>query len=905
LIKLSNQGRPVVQKMPAENLEKMFRPGSIALIGASEKEGSVGRIIMENLKKGFEGPVFPVNPKRETVLESPCYKSVGEVPEDVDLAVIATPATTVPGIIEECGKAGIGAAIIISAGFRETGPDGQALEDEIAEIGERHGLRILGPNCLGIIVPSLGMNASFVDQMPERGTIALISQSGALASSILDWSMASRVGFSSFVSLGNMVDVNFGDLIDYFGQDPETRSILMYIESIKDARNFMSAARGFARTKPIISVKSGKFARSAQAAASHTGSLTGENSVYDAAFQRVGVTRVDEIQELFDISKILETQSPPRGPRLAIITNAGGPGIMATDSLLERGGELSEFSEETIQKLTEQLPDHASKINPVDIIGDADVKRYEDALKIVERDGGVDGILVIYTPQGEASPEKLAASIINLSRKSRKPVIVSFIGGLRVEPGLQILHEGDIPAYSSPEQAVRSYMYMYQYSRNLKQLYETPEELPVNATPLKYHLKALISGIARDGRSTLTEEESKKFLETYGIKVAETEVANSPETAARVSERIGFPVVLKIHSPDITHKSDCDGVVVGIKNKEEAKNVFNYITSNAREHYPDADIKGVAVQKMVTGIDLELIMGCKKDPVFGPTIMFGRGGTGVELYRDVAVGFPPLNQVLSRMLMEQTKVNTLLKGYRGKSPANIRLLEEYLVRFSQLVIDFPEIVEIDVNPLAVCGQDFVALDARIIIDPELALKEVEPHSHLVIEPYPRKYVESWVLSDGRPATLRPIRPEDEPLEFALFDTFSPETYEYRFFGPPRKITHEEMVRYTNIDYRREMAIIAEVVEDGKRKMIGVGRLIMDPGGDSGEFAVVIGDPWQGLGLGKKLIDRIIGIASDLKLSSIYGLIQTDNERMIHICRDMGFQVKAVDSTTSMARLRLR
>jgi acetyltransferase len=891
--------------MPAENLEKMFSPSSVALIGASEKEGSVGRMIMENLRKGFEGSLYPVNPRRDSVLGLTCVKSVTDLPEPVDLAIIATPSSTVPGIVEECGIRGIPAAIIISAGFRETGPDGIALEKKIAETGKKYGIRILGPNCLGIIVPSLALNASFADQMPERGTIALISQSGALATSILDWSMASRVGFSSFVSLGNMTDVNFGDLIDYFGQDPETRSILMYIESIRDARNFMSAARGFARTKPIIAVKSGKFARSAQAAASHTGSLTGENSVYDAAFQRVGITRVDEIQELFDISKILETQSPPRGPRLAIITNAGGPGIMATDSLLERGGELSEFSEETIQKLGQHLPAHASKVNPVDIIGDADVERYEDAIRIVHDDCNVDGILVIYTPQGEASPTTLASAISRLARTSSKPIIVSFIGGLKVGPGLQMLHEEDIPAYSSPEQAVRSYMYMYQYSRNLKQLYETPEELPTQAAPLKYHLKALISGVARAGRKILTEEESKKFLETYGIEVAETEVARTPDAAAAICKRIGFPVVMKIHSPDITHKSDCNGVVVGVKTGEDVKRVFEEITFRANTHHPDAVIDGVVVQRMVTGIDLELILGCKKDPIFGPTIMFGRGGTGVELYRDVAVGFPPLNRVLSRMLMEQTKVNTLLKGYRGRSPSNMKLLEEYLVRFSQLVIDFPEIVEIDVNPLAVVDQDFVALDARIAIDPDLALSEVEPHSHLVFEPYPSKYVESWIMGDGRSVTLRPIRPEDEPLEFALFETFSPETFQYRFFGPPRKVTHEEMVRYTNIDYLREMAIIAELVEEGERKMIGVGRLIIDPDGDSGEFAVVIGDPWQGLGLGKKLIDRIIGVASDRKLSSIYGLIQSDNQRMTHICKDMGFEVKVEDATTSLARLRLR
>jgi acetyltransferase len=891
--------------MPAENLDKMFRPKSIAIVGASEEEGSVGRTIVENLVGGFKGEIFPVNPNRESVLGIPCLPSVKELKDKVDLAIVATPASTVPGIVEDCGEIGIPTVIIISAGFKETGPDGEALERRISEARREHGMRILGPNCLGLIVPSISLNASFADQMPNHGAIALISQSGALATAILDWSVMAQVGFSSFVSLGNMLDVNFGDLIDYFGEDPETRSILMYVESIKDARNFMSAARGFARTKPIVAVKSGKFAKSAQAAASHTGSLTGENRVYDAAFQRVGVTRVEEIQDLFDISKILETQSPPKGPRLVIITNAGGPGIMATDALLELEGELAELSEETIQHLSEFLPPHASKLNPVDIIGDANVQRYKETIETCGADKGVDGVLVIYTPQGAASPKKLASTIVQVARKIKKPLLVSMIGGQKIQPGLQVLLENDIPAYASPEQAVKSYMYMCQYARNLKQLYQTPEELPLDAAPPKYHLKALVRGIARSDREVMTEREFKKFLETYGIPVAETHVADDARSAASLAEKMGYPVVMKIHSPDITHKSDCGGVVLDLKSKEEVSNAFDEIVSRAQAANPDARAEKVAVQRMIGNVDLELIMGCRKDPIFGPAIMFGQGGTGVEIYQDVAVGFPPLNQVLASMLMEETKVFTLLKGYRNKPPANVRLLEEYLVRFSQMIIDFPEIKEVDINPLAVVGEDFIALDARIIIDKELALAEVEPHAHLVIEPYPTKYVESWVLNDGRPVVLRPIRPEDEPLEFELWETFSPETFRYRFFGPPRKVTHDEMVRYTNIDYRREMAIIAELEEDDRRKMIGVGRLIIDADGESGEFAVVVGDPWQGLGLGTKLVDAIIGVSGDKKLSEIHGVIQADNYRMIHVCREMGFQIEQIDGSTVGASLKLR
>ena len=895
--------------MPAEDLEKMFRPRSIAVIGASEEEGSVGRTIVENLANQFKGDLHLVNPNRESVLGIRCIPSVKELGEPVDLSIIATPAATVPGIVKECGQAGIPAIIIISAGFGESGPEGRVLEEQILETNREYGMRILGPNCLGLIVPSLGLNASFLDEMPGKGSIALISQSGALGPAILDWSISANVGFSCFVSLGNMADINFGDLIDFFGQDPETRSILMYMESIKDARSFVSASRGFARSKPIVAVKSGKFAESAEAAASHTasshtGRLTDENKVYDAAFQRVGVTRVDDIEDLFNVSEILAVQSPPKGPRLVIITNAGGPGIMATDVLLELRGELGTLSKSTTKCLSGNLPPHASKKNPIDIAGDADGERYRSTIECCLRDKGADGVLVIYTPQGEASSEDVAEEIIELSKTTKKPILASFLGGKRVEKGMELLRDNRVPAYSSPERAVKSYMYMYQYSRNLEQLYQTPEELPPDRAPPKYHLKAMIGRVARIGREMLTERESKKFLQTYGIPVSETHVSKNPAAAANVAARLGFPVVLKIHSPDITYKSDCGGVILGLSTRDEVKAAFNQIIACAKERHPEARVDAVSVQRMVTGVDYELLLGCKRDPTFGPAIVFGQGGTGVEIYRDIAVALPPLNRLLSRRLMEQTKVHSLLQGYRNKSPANMGLLEEYLVRFSQLIMDFPQIKEVDINPLVVVGDEFIALDARILIDKDLTLAGVEPHSHLVIEPYPRKYIERWILEDGRPVTLRPIRPEDEPLQFSLFRTLSPETYKLRFFGPVKKLTHNDMVRFTNIDYRREMAIIAELTEKRKRKIIGVARLFIDPDGESGELAVVVGDPWQDLGLGTKLVDTIIGVGENKGISTIWGFIQADNERMIHICREMGFNIEMVDSSMVKATLKL-
>lgn len=895
--------------MATEDLRAMFRPRSVALVGASEEPASVGKTIALNLSQGFDGALHMVNPNRESVLGSSCVPNVLEIGTDVDLAVVATPARTVPGIVEDCGEAGIPAVIIISAGFGESGPAGRALEERIVDSRHRYGMRILGPNCLGVIVPPTGLNASFVEEMPDKGNIALISQSGALGSAILDWSISARIGFSCFVSLGNMVDVDFGDLIDYFGLDPDTRSILMYMESVKDARGFLSAARGFARSKPIVAVKSGKYAESAEAAASHTaashtGRLTDENKVYDAAFRRVGITRVEDIEDLFNVSEILAVQLPPKGPRLAIITNAGGPGIMATDVLLEHGGQLAQLSRSTLADLNRLLPAHASKRNPVDIAGDADGARYRRTIQKCLGDRAVDGVLVIYTPQGEASAEDLAGEIVDLSQGARKPLLAAFLGGRRVEGGMELLRSHRLPVYQSPERAVKSYMYMYQYSRNLEQLYQTPEELPNELAPPTNHLKARLRSIARTGRAMLTEPESKEFLETYGIPVAETHVARGRPGAAGTASRLGFPVVLKIHSPDITYKSDCGGVLLGLKSTEEVISAYDRIMDSAKLHHPEARIDGVAVQEMIGNVEGELLLGCKRDPTFGPAIVFGQGGTGVEIYRDIAVGLPPLNRLLARRLIENTKVHELLRGYRNKAPANIELLEECLVHFSQLVVDFPEILEVDVNPLAVVGDSFVALDARIAIDPEMVLRGPEGRSHLVIEPYPSKYQEQAYLKNGRSVELRPIRPEDEPLQGEFLRSLSKETFQLRFFEPYKRFSHDDLARLCNIDYHREMAIIGELKGHGKRRIIGIGRLYMDPDRDSGEFAVAVADEWQGLGLGTKLSDAIIGVASDMGLSTIWAFIQSDNERMKHICRNLGFGLELVDSSTVKATLRL-
>ncbi len=892
--------------MPAKKLDNIFKPESLAVIGASEKEGSVGATLMQNIVEGFEGDIYPVNINRDEVMDIEAFSSVSEIEGEVDLAVIATPAKTVPGIIDECGKVGIDSAIVISAGFSETGKEGKQLEKELEKSRKKHDMRVLGPNCLGTIRPGADLNLTFLRKDAAAGKVAFLSQSGAMGSAILDWSTKAKVGFSAFVSVGNMMDIDFGDLIDYFGQDPKTDSIIMYMETVKDAEKFMSAARGFARTKPILVVKAGKYSKSAEAVASHTGSLAGEDQIYDAAFKRVGVTRVSDVDDLFSSSETLSKQNLPDGPKMAIVTNAGGPGIMTTDAILDSGGELADLSAKTEEELTDFLPDQASVKNPVDVLGDADTSRYESSIQACIEDDDVDGVIVIYAPQGKASAKDAAKAVANVSKETDKPIVTSFMGAGEVDEGREILRKENVPTRPTPEQAISAFMYMYRYARNLELLYETPEELPVNNQPPHHHLKALVRKVLRSGRTTLTEVESKKFLDTYGIPISKTKIAESPSQAANLAYEIGYPVALKIHSHDITHKTDVGGVKLNLQNKDEVEEAYKQIVSSAESHRPSADIIGVSVQKMVSDVDYELILGSKKDPLFGATILFGRGGTGVELYKDTAAGFPPLNQVLAHRLMEETKVYQLLQGYRGKEGANIRELEKQLIQFSQLIIDFPEIKEIDINPLAVIDGSFQALDARIILDEEYSDRKVEEsHEHLAIEPYPRQYMEEWRMDDGRNVTLRPIKPEDEPLEFQLFDSFSDKTWRQRFFGPRTEITHEEMTRYTNIDYRREMAIIGILEENEGEKMIGVGRLIIGPNQDTGEYAVVVGDPWQRLGLGEKLTDSIIGVAEDKNLESIYATILKNNKPMLQLSRKMGFEEVDRDSDTVKMEMRLR
>ena len=895
--------------MVTVHLEKIFNPKNVAIVGASDEEGTVGYALMRNfIEYGFEGKIYPVNIRKTEVHGLKAYQTIEEIPEPVDLAVIATPAKTVPDVVEQCGKAGVKGVIIISAGFKEIGSEGKALEDKILEIKKKYSLRIIGPNCLGVIRPSIKFNATFLNKMPKSGNIAFISQSGALGSAILDWAIHENIGFSNFVSIGSMIDVDFGDLIDYFGTDPKTRSILMYIEGLTDARKFMSAARHFARTKPVIVVKTGKYAESAKAAASHTGSLTGEDVVYEAAFKRAGIVRVDEIEELFNCAEVLGTQPLPKGPNVAIITNAGGPGVMATDALIANGGKLANLNQKTIEFLNSVLPHYWSRGNPIDILGDAKADRYKAVVEACLNDENVDGILIIYTAQAVAEPVEIAKSIVELCKSrgyQNKTILTSFMGYEAVEEANHIFNENNIPTYFTPEQAIKTYHYMHQYKRNLELLYETPEELPVDVVPPKRSLMVIMRNVAMENREILNEAEAKALLEYYNFPVLKTKIAQTEDEAATIASQLGYPVVLKILSPQIIHKTEAGGVALDIKSETEVRDTFNSLIGKAKKYNPNAEILGVTVQPMIKEQGYEVIIGAKIDPMFGPVILFGMGGIGVELFKDFTIGIPPLNQTLARRMMEETKVYQLLKGYRNKPPANTKLLEEILVRFSQMLVDFPQLREVDINPLFVNEKEAFAVDARIVIDKERVFAKLEPHQHLVITPYPKKYETLWKLRDGRTVLLRPIKPEDEPLWLEMFKNFSEESIRYRFFQIIKDTPHEVRVRYCNIDYDREIAIVAEITEDGHRKILGVVRVSLEPDQKNGEIAFIIADPWQGLGLGTKMVDYVIDICKDMKIETIYAMILPDNYRAVSLMKKMGFNITHLSDGTVKATLNLK
>jgi acetyltransferase len=886
-----------ILKQSRRPLASIFSPQTIAVIGATERKRSVGRTLLANLiTGGFPGKVYPVNPIQESILGLKAYPNVAALPEKPDLAVIITPPKTVPGIIKECAQVGIPGAIIISAGFKETGAEGAALEQQILAEAKKGNIRIVGPNCLGVMVPTMKFNATFAADMARPGSVGFISQSGALCTAILDWSLKENVGFSAFVSLGSMLDVSWGDLIYHLGADPNTRSIVIYMESIGDARAFLSAAREVALTKPIIVIKPGRTEAAAKAAASHTGSLTGSDEVLQAAFQRVGVLRVDTISELFDMAEVLAKQPRPRGPRLTIVTNAGGPGVLATDMLIGSGAQLADLTPETMTSLNQILPPTWSHNNPVDIIGDAGPELYAKAVDIAAKDPNTDGLLVILTPQAMTDSTATAEELKPFAHIDGKPIIASWMGAGQVEAGENILNAANIPTFKYPDRAARAFYYMWRYSENLRVLYETPS-LPASNEHGYIDREAaekIITEVRSAGRTILTEFESKKLLAAYGIPTVETHIAETENDAVKTAARLGFPVVLKLYSKTITHKTDVGGVQLNLRTASAVRRAWKTIETSVTKKAGAEHFQGVTVQPMIRLEGYELIVGSSVDPQFGPVLLFGTGGQLVEVYKDRALGLPPLNGTLARRMMERTKIYTALKGVRGRKAANLAALEQLLVRFSQLVVEQPWIAEVDINPLLVSSERIYALDGRVVLhDPKLSEDQLPRPA---IRPYPVQYVTPWKLKDKTPAIIRPIKPEDEPLMVKFHETLSAESVYSRYFSElklTQRVAHERLTRICFNDYDREIALVAELKsakDDEPGKVVGVGRLSKQPEVNEGEFAVLVSDEYHGQGLGAELLRRLIEIGRIEKLSRISGQVLAENHAMQHLCTKVGFKV---------------
>ncbi|OPY90068.1 MAG: Acetyltransferase Pat [Syntrophus sp. PtaU1.Bin208] len=886
------------------HIRTMFNPKTIALIGASEKPDAVSRTILKNLLNSKKRRIYPVNPGREFLMEVKCYPTISAVPEHVDLAIIAIPARSVPQAMEECGQAGVDGVVIVSAGFREIGEEGKRLENEIDRIGRQYGMRVLGPNCVGFVRPSIDLRVTLLEKTPPPGDIAFISQSAALGSAILDWAADAGIGFSMFVSFGDMIDIDFADMIDFLEEyDETTRSVLVYMESVGNARKFMSAARGFARRKPIIVLKPGRSVESARAVQSHTGSMAGDDEVYSAAFRRAGILRVEEIVELFDAAKVLESRKLPEGPRVAIVGSAG-LSVMATDSVIKRGGELAALSPESTGRLHAVLPPYWNKTNPVYLRGGATVDQYINALNICVKDKAVDGVLVNYVPLNSASSADVARAVVDIAGKTGKPVIATWMGGKDILEGKRIFLEHGIPIYNTPEEAVRGYMNMYSYKRYLDRLYETPAELPGQEAPPKDRLRELLRDALAEGRTLLNEQESKEFLAVYGIPVTMPQIVQNQEEAAAIAEKLGYPVAIKIVSPDISHKSEAGGVMLGIDSSGELEDAYAKLIRKVNSCAPFALVNGVAVEKMMLDVDYEIILGAKKDKDFGSVILFGTGGTMAEAIRDYSIGLPPLNKSLANLLMQDTKAYKMLQGFRGRHAADLVRLEEILVNFSNLIVDFPEIAEIDVNPLAVAAGNVSALDARIVIDRDYLPNSSSSYPHLAICPYPTKYIQTWQMKSGREVILRPVRPEDEPAKYEMFFSSSPESLRTRFFSTLKEIPHKFLIHFVNVDYDRNISLVAEIEENKRKRMIGSASLVMNTEMTSGELAVFVHDSFQGTGLGPKFIQVLMDIAREKSLPEIRAEVLRENVRMLAIFRRFGFATRHFHGDAVECRLKL-
>jgi len=877
-------------------LDRLFRPRSVAVFGASERPGAVGTEVYRNLLKGgFAGPVYAINPKRRRLRGAPSYPDLEAIGHPVDLAVIATPAATVPGIIRRCGEYGVRAAVVLSAGFGEAGPQGAALTEAMLEAARRHRVRVLGPNCLGILVPPTGLNATFSKSVGGTaaipGELALVSQSGALCTAILDWAVEREVGFSAVVSLGNAAEISFGDLLDYLALDPATRAILLYIEGVKRPRRFMSGLRAAARLKPVVVVKAGRHRQGVQAAVSHTGAMVGFDDVFNAALERAGAVRALTVGQLFAAAQLLSGEVRAPGPRLAVVTNGGGPGVLAADRAVDLDLEVAGLAKETIDRLDKALPAHWSHGNPVDILGDAPPERYREALEAALADPGVDGVLAILTPQAMTAPLKAARQVVEAAKGTKKPLLACWMGGAQVASSRRLFARARLPHFRTPAAAVEAYSYLSHHHRNQQLLLEVPGPRAWHSEPDVEGARLIIEGALAERRTTLTTVESKAVLAAFGIPVVRAVEARTPAEALVVAESVGFPVAMKVASPDITHKADVDGVRLGVGNAAQVRMVFNELVEAAKARRPDARVTGVTVEPMARSPHgRELMVGVVRDPVFGPAIAFGAGGSAVEIVRDRAVALPPLNAFLARRLMDQTRAAKLLGPFRNLPAADLGKVADVLMRVSEMVCELPQVLEMDINPLLADEHGAVALDARITVDPHS--RQAGRYDHMAIHPYPADLVSRFQLADGTDITVRPIRPEDAGIEQAFVRDLSAESKYFRFMHALAELTPEMLVRFTQIDYDREMALVAVAGQPGQETEIAVARYMTNPDGETCEFALVVADAWHRKGIGSRLMLRLIEIAAARGLTAMEGEVLAGNTRMLALVRDLGFSARA-------------
>ncbi len=872
-------------------LSTLFSPKSVAVFGASERTDAVGQIVFQNmLESGFQGELYPINPKSPEVQGKRAYASIADIGEPVELVVIATPPQTVPGIIEQCGIHGVKAAVIITAGFGEAGAEGIALEKQLIEAAKRYGIRLIGPNCLGIMRPSIGLNATFNKGGANAGNIAFVSQSGALCTAILDWAQSNDVGFSSVVSMGSSTDVDFGEILDFLISDPNTHSILMYIEGIRNARTFMSAIRAAARIKPVILIKVGRHAAGSKAAMSHTASLVGADDVFDAAVSRAGVVRVQTVTQLFTAAKALSCGFRPVGDRLAIVTNGGGPGVMATDRTVDLGLTMATLSDATIAYLNQHLPPNWPHSNPVDIIGDAQADRYHHAVKACLEDDNVDGVLAILTPQAMTKPLESAQALIALADSHSKPLLTCWMGESQVSEAREAFSQAHRPHFRTPEPAVEVFSHLSAYYRNQKFLMQMPgpSSHPIEADVESARL--IIEGAMQEHRKVLTEMESKALLSAFHIPVARTMVAHSPNEALLIAQQLGFPIAMKVNSHDITHKSDAGGVMLNLNNAHEVRAAYQHIIDNVNRNRPNAKVDGISIQPMIVKPNgRELMIGVTSDPVFGPVITFGAGGTAVEIMGDRAVALPPLNSFLAKELIQGTRIAKMLGQFRNLPPANVAALEDVLLRVSEMMCELPLLKEMDINPLILDEHGALAADARVVV--EYRQPSSERYAHMAIHPYPTHLVSQWQLADGTNITIRPIRPEDAELVQRFVHELSEESKYFRFMKSMHELNENMLVRFTQIDYSREMALVAVTGEEGTEVELGVARYAINPDGDSCEFALAVADNTQGKGLGQKLMTSLMAAARDYGLTTMEGEVLSNNHNMLKLIRRMGFSDK--------------